>query len=93
MAKLFIWSIVSQRYSITLLLTFCGLASRGSTRRPMDQSMKKPILAYLNPSNLLLNALMLVASTANWFHMAHVRSEMNVAVLVWLGSTYRKRYV
>jgi len=36
--------------------------------------MKKPILVYLqvSPSNLLLNALMLVAATAlwsNWFHL------------------------
>jgi len=34
--------------------------------------MKKPILVYLSPSNLLLNALMLVTSTAlwsNWFHL------------------------
>jgi len=34
--------------------------------------MKKHILVYLSPSNLLLNALMLVASTApwsNWFHL------------------------
>jgi len=34
--------------------------------------MKKPILVYLSFSNLLLNALMLVASTApwsNWFHL------------------------
>jgi len=34
--------------------------------------MKKPILVYLSPFNLLLNVLMLVASTAlwsNWFHL------------------------
>jgi len=43
--------------------------------------MKKPILVCRNLSNLLLNALMLVESTAswsNWFHLFITRLEKNV---------------
>jgi len=46
-------------------------------------SIKKPILVYLSPSNLLLNALMLVASTApwsNWFHYNSVRKKVSSTV-------------
>jgi len=44
--------------------------------------MRKPILVYLSLSNLLLKALMLVASTAswsNWFHLFTVHRNAHIA--------------
>jgi len=66
-----------QSLILTLLLTLCGLASTSSGSHKdascsADWSMKKPILVHLNLSNLLLNVLIVVASTApwsNWFHI------------------------
>jgi len=46
-----------------------------STREALslaDQSMKKPILVFLNLSNLFLKALRLVAPTICWSSMFHI---------------------
>jgi len=47
--------------------------------------MKKPILVYLSLSNLLLNALMLVASTTTWSNWFHIFTARRTYASVVLG--------